>query len=279
MLAEKLYKSLQNLKSRSADSLKDELRSALSGDPGALSLIYAKRIINLEEYNILQNLNSYKKQIRPVDYSDGRPVYQSIYDLLLVYDHRDLRKDYLFRGHSNASWGYTPSEARIKSFLEIESNKSKRNSFLHHLSKSISNLTKDYWELLSIAQHYSFKTMLLDFSYSLQVAAFFATKSQNIESDLGCVIIIGKTDFQSLGIGELKVVDSPINNKRLERQEGCFLARFSPELLGQKGLFEAPCFLNKSNPQIYKKNLLLSEEYLFPEEKNDQIRKIASQYL
>jgi len=92
-------------------------------------------------------------------------------------------------------------------------------------------------------------------------------------------MIISKTDFQSLGIGELKIIDSPINNERLSRQEGCFVTRFNPNFLGERGLFEAPCFLHTSDTQIYRKDNQLTYDNLFPDERNDPINKIATQYL
>ena len=92
---------------------------------------------------------------------------------------------------------------------------------------------------------------------------------------MGCVMRIGRADFASLGLGEIRIIEAPVENLRLQRQRGCFVTRFSPGLLGERGLFNAPCFAHADRPEIYCGERLLSEEYLFPPEDRDPLRKIA----
>ena len=145
MLAQKLYITIQKLRGRFKDTPNIEVEAALSGDPGAISLIYAQKIINLEEYNLLQISSNYRHQIKPVDNSEGRQVFKSIYDLLLIYDHRDLYNEYIFRGHADATWSYLPSEARLKTSQEIETNKLRvlKNGLMDAISQPVEHKIKE----------------------------------------------------------------------------------------------------------------------------------------
>jgi hypothetical protein len=242
-------------------------------------MLRAEGVINLEEFNLLQMATNYTSQIKAVSSDAGRPVYASIYDLLLVYDDWDMDGDWVFRGQGDAAWGYEPSEARIDRPEAATENKRLRSIFLQQVRRAYPELGRDYWQMLALAQHYGFKTMLFDFSFSLQVAAYFAACAPPKEASLGCIMCISRTDFSSLGLGEFRIIEATTENVRVRRQNGCFITRFSPRLLGERGLFDAPCFVHTPAPEIYLGGRLLCQDYLFPPENRDPLRQMAQAVL
>ena len=100
-------------------------------------------------------------------------------------------KKYIFRGQRNQDWLLVTSFDRAFGHLEFETRrkieKSLQNEFRNRCKETSGNGMFDKYndiQVLSLGQHYGLPTRLLDWSYSLYVAAFFAfAYSKNDYSD------------------------------------------------------------------------------------------------
>jgi hypothetical protein len=89
---------------------------------------------------------------------------------------------FIFRGHNQKDWKLKPTLERAADKFLMEYSHLPSNEYLIYRSfKSIANHylknipdEKNYIEWMSILQHYGAPTRLLDFTYSLYIAAFFA---------------------------------------------------------------------------------------------------------
>jgi hypothetical protein len=174
-----------------------------------------------------------------------------------------LNKDYIFRGHSCASWKLQSILERVlegkyesaaKSFEEFALGYFRRRFHLYEKS-TISK--KNDLEWLSLMQHHGTPTRLLDFTYSPYVALYFAfegmvkpseekfaiyainrkeiidrffeyTKKQNIPTKIKRKDLQNEQDEAFTEISEksyeiLWVAKPNSLNSRMERQDGCFL--------------------------------------------------------
>jgi len=107
--------------------------------------------------------------------------------LLPIYwsERREERqeRDMAFRGQSNAEWNLVPTLFR-QPFNEkiIRGRQQYTQNFIRALIKKGDDLglkNPSEMKLLAIAQHYGFYTHLLDFSRSIEVAAYFATRTEH----------------------------------------------------------------------------------------------------
>lgn len=137
---------------------------------------------------------------------------------------------WVYRGHSNADWeletslrrtvsnnqiGYTADDTAY-SFAErssLRSFKSRAHFYLDHLPQN-----KDSAAWLAIMQHHGTPTRLLDFSYSLYVAAYFALIGATTES---CVWAVNEGWLMSQGTQYAKKLKFKPSNGLRYGQLGC----------------------------------------------------------
>ncbi len=119
------------------------------------------------------------------------PLYIDINDviktLITIYwskEREDRKKiGMMFRGQANAEWSLVPTLFRSPADEKIIKRRLKyTHDFMDALVKNadhlnLKNLSK--LKLLAIAQHYGFYTHLLDFSRNIEVAAYFASRTEH----------------------------------------------------------------------------------------------------
>lgn len=142
----------------------------------------------------------------------------------------------LFRGQGQ-NWKVIPSLARLdRSELENGLDKLKRLYYYFTTHKPLEKFASDIDWFFAVAQHYGLPTNFIDFSKSIEVAAFFATNSKSNKIGEDCVIICLQEDefnevmqFSKVIYEKDKVIAPYIvkpnvdNLWRLQAQQGCFV--------------------------------------------------------
>lgn len=145
----------------------------------------------------------------------------------------------LFRGQGQ-NWEVKPTIGRLnKNELEKGIEQLKRLHYYLQTYKPLEKFVFDTDWFYAVAQHYGLPTSYIDFSKSVDVAAFFATNSKSNKIGQDCVIIcLQENDFKefvsfSKSIYEKDKVVAPYIAKpnvdnlwRLQAQQGCFV--FTP---------------------------------------------------
>ena len=147
---------------------------------------------------------------------------QDYEDLQKKYEHYDYAQ-YVYRGHSNKDWSLLPSAYRDKSNIECpDIEKISVDKFIRHLIENgyrdfpfddiiqFDFLTKpttvfptvEQLPYFALAQHYAFdsqfhwlKTSLLDVTYNLDIAAYFAVEKEAEENADGKIFVL---DFSKI---------------------------------------------------------------------------------
>lgn len=220
--------------------------------------------------------------------------YKNLSDLIerLREDEQNSNEVFFYRGQID-NWPIKSTLSRENySDKEIERTK----SFVNRI-KSITSLSKmSDKKCLAIAQHYGYKTDLIDFTTSIDVAAFFATDgmSNNSKYKHGYIWRISSSDIEIMKLiaeGVIKLnaeckLYKEIEEKELTRMKnekfGPFISYEIPELSrmnNQKGVFLwdlheifTECFLkNRSADFIFEhdgtvySNDWLNENIIYPE--------------
>jgi hypothetical protein len=142
----------------------------------------------------------------------------------------------LFRGQGQ-NWKVKPTMARLKNRdLEKGLDQLKRLNYYLQTHKPLEKFVSDIDWFYAVAQHYGLPTNYIDFSKSVDVAAFFATNSKSNKIGEDCVIIcLQENDFNEFlkltkSIYEKDNVVAPYivkpnvdNLWRLQAQQGCFV--------------------------------------------------------
>lgn len=129
----------------------------------------------------------------PYTSKDGRhyPLWIDINDIIktLISIHWSKQREdrqkrgMIFRGHADAEWDLVPTLFRPPDDEKIiKRRRQYTQDFMDALVKNADHLQlKSFSELklLAIAQHYGFYTHLLDFSRNIEVAAYFATRTEH----------------------------------------------------------------------------------------------------
>lgn len=133
---------------------------------------------------------SYKKEKSGMDLINE--IMKSVEVFVKDWDDNNLETKFLYRGQANSQWELIPGLFRLeKRDIDFESN-------MIHFLKAKKFVENEDELLVSIdAQHYSFPTRLLDVSYNLLNALFFACeKSKNKEILKNGVLYIIKVKLQ-----------------------------------------------------------------------------------
>jgi len=185
--------------------------------------------------------------------------------------------NWVFRGQSDVNWELsTTFERNMKLFSPkiekrfikvIERNliNSFKGQAVHYLANFPSNDEDLEW--LALLQHYGGPTRLLDFTYSLDVAAFFAIEKAEKDASVWAINLEVIDDELYSSIKFIDEEENDYNLKYYKEAERCLretksermIVWFEPKTLHdrqvrQKGLFLFPCDINTS----FMKNLILS---------------------
>ena len=168
--------------------------------------------------------------------------------------------DSLYRGHASFRWRLETSLVRPDSEglrVGVLSYRMRKTTyFMHELRKRQSEFfgrTPTDEELVAVAQHYGFPTGMLDFTWSLKVAAFFATIGANSakDGDIGAIFKLTlpssanplqevrvSPSFGSFDLlkattvrpGKLRLIEPVLADldNRIARQQGVFVTDFHP---------------------------------------------------
>jgi hypothetical protein len=143
--------------------------------------------------------------------SDGRnyTLWADINDVLSAIapayrsNDRDSRRErgWMFRGQPNAKWEMTPTLYRPPlNDAIINERTAYTNAFIDALQQQATLLTPDKlteWEYIAIAQHYGFHTPLIDFSWNMEVAAYFATLGGE-PGEVGVICAYNAKEYEQL---------------------------------------------------------------------------------
>jgi hypothetical protein len=225
----------------------------LQGSPGLVQILMD--MISSEEGEALAEWQAYRETISSHEFTAkgglgvSEHAAENIYDVLLILLelYGDNNVPTLYRGHRDSSWKlrasyYRSSAAAWQRRVEMEAKLMQRETEMDDLRSDelearIEQLRKLYpnLELADLSplqkeaavQHYLSGTKLLDFTYSMYVAAFFATKpasgSGSANSGLGAIYTVGDIEAEKEGLAVIKVVELPDRFARIHRQNGVFL--------------------------------------------------------
>jgi hypothetical protein len=178
-------------------------------------------------------------------------------------------REWLFRGHSDASWQLTTSLDRMfedvqpiiknakgtdRTFARKDHEKLIIKSFQKNANLYLSFLPSDSLKLewLAIMQHYGAPTRLLDFTLSPHIAAYFALAAGSGECCVFAVNHLGikKQNMRLVSAKTYKEIQSKIFTSNMR-----FIAVFDPDygnerLVVQQGLFLVPSQVNVSFESI-----------------------------
>lgn len=152
-------------------------------------------------------------------------------------DNRFPDNRYIFRGQSNETWKLKATFDRYYGDLPYEQRKKLENDFLEEFKRFCIDWegqenfkNYDRLQLMSVGQHYGLPTRLLDWTYSLYIAAFFAFANATDESTNVAIWIIDKTHEIWQGEYGVEIKNCRTDeNDRQKYQNGLFTLNKSPE--------------------------------------------------
>lgn len=229
-------------------------------------------------------------------------MFNDIFDLVAFCQSNYEERKYIFRGQKQ-NWPLQSSIFRFKDDAERKEHWQRTLKFCEWMLNN--SFLKPYHEqkfhdepqekLLAIAQHYGYPTDLVDFTWDVRVAAYFATSGRIDESKPGVIWVIEKEIleqiYESLKVPGLTIFE--INGLwRLENQKGLFIRDYGgqlPLIIGGEHLadmqikgfkFNQKIFLITPIPLIFKQikgtkfeDSEINDSYIYPEP-NDLEREI-----
>lgn len=174
-----------------------------------------------------------------------------------------------FRGHADSRWFPETSlyrEAERQGSLEFAHLRERETwmlyqfrRFAHHYRTDLPP-AEDVADWLALIQHYGGPTRLLDFTYSLYVAAFFATESAQNDAAIWCIdtdaiAALAQKKFNAHNFGVIdeirRQMTKRFNELRLQRDVSPGVLHVEPDkmherMYRQQGLFLAPTNPNHS---------------------------------
>jgi hypothetical protein len=168
-------------------------------------------------------------------------IYREIADLEdLCKISREFKSDprWKFRGQSKVEWDLRPRIARNKRGATSE-----RDQFNYWKNIAVSMLPKtpsNDWEWLAIAQHHGLATRLLDWTFHILAAAFFAACDYKYHAEDGVVYALfedavykkrrprNAKDYPLESVG-ICIVHAPLITPRVGAQAGLFTIHGQPD--------------------------------------------------
>jgi len=185
-------------------------------------------------------------EVRDAGHGVGERVFANVFDMVLAamrtggIDGGDSR---LFRGQYDSRWQLVPSYYRAHPRPAEHLKYSILEGQLAYLQKlhphaDLAGLSRPQQE--AVVQHYFSGTELLDFTTSMYVAAFFATRrdQRTPTAEMGAVYRISRGDIAELGLGMIESLELPPEFSRIHRQQGVFLRTRFRQAINDAGLFE-----------------------------------------
>lgn len=100
--------------------------------------------------------------------------------------------NFAFRGHSNFDWQLIPKIGRpdyARTIPKILNEEFLLNAWMRYSSQLLIKHPLDNWDCLSMAQHHSLATRLLDWTKNPLVALFFATCNVELDKDAAVITL------------------------------------------------------------------------------------------
>jgi hypothetical protein len=244
--------------------LQDVIRSAGINNNAMLDWLYEEGRVDDEKYAFARaSENMLWDRPESEVSSEGYTIFPSIYDVVWHYNRLD-NGQYIFRGQLDAKWTQESTLLRYKrngeslDVGELIARVQTTEAFFADVRKrqfELFNRELDEESLLAVAQHYGFPTPLLDYTWSLRVAAFFATLgAQDLPANdrrVGVIYYInssraefgaGRDPAETIGlpgfslldaarirVGAIRVIEPelPDEDNRIARQSGVFIGGFA----------------------------------------------------
>lgn len=173
--------------------------------------------------------------------------YKNLSDLIerLKEDEQNSNEVFYYRGQ-NHNWPIKSTLSR-KNYSDEEIERTK--SFINRI-KSITSLSKmSDGECLAIAQHYGYKTDLIDFTTSIDVAAFFATynTSNDSEDKHGYIWRISSLDIEIMKLIAEAVIEQNAECKIYTENDEREFTRMKNDKLGPFISYEIPGLSRMNN--------------------------------
>ncbi len=228
------------VRSAGREVLKHLLREKLVGSPEA-----EERLRATASYceNIFDN-----SEVKDGGHGVAERIFPNIYDVLfasrLIHGYRS-RENFLCRGQFNSVWHLRAAYYRsvpIPTEHLVAIKRKGQLAYLHskHRSVDLSQLSPIQQD--AVIQHYLSGTRLIDFTDSIDIAAFFATGGDKDRLDeippMGAIYLMSRSDVENLGVGKVEAPELPLQFLRIHRQRGRFIQPTYPGLLAEAGLFD-----------------------------------------
>lgn len=182
-----------------------------------------------------------------------------------TFDTNKLR----FRGQANKKWKVVPSIYRYSNFKRyqtvfyekyiLKEKKSKPNPPLTHTTLDL--------EWLMLCQHYGIPTRLIDWTFDVLTALFFACYSDEEKNSDGSIIICNLSDYELFNEyndsisnkQSLAFINTNIVNPRMHNQFGCFM------MWGHSSISNNTTeTYNLKEYQMHNGNIFFSDEIIIP---------------
>ena len=145
-------------------------------------------------------------------------------------------KKFIFRGQADADWGLVSSFDRTFADMPFHLKQKLQQDLIGNFKKScrqFESLNLENYsdiEIMSLGQHYGLPTRLLDWSYSIYIAAFFAYTSFSVQSSSVAIWAIDTTHEIWQGEYGVSICQDMIDrNSRQMQQFAVFTMNRSPD--------------------------------------------------
>lgn len=206
--------------------------------------------------------------------SNGCLTFPSVYDLGLFLESKRIRfappQSMAFRGQRDFRWTLLPSLARRPEAVSEEI--TKLISWLSVLFSRLPSLAdRSPLEVIAIAQHYGYRTCLLDFTMDPLIAVAFACygHTQSSDAEFGSVYYVylseteqlaPSTDLATGSLIRLGMDDIP----RIKKQRGLFMGGFTRSALANLLHIQRYLFRHSEDTHTFIQDTGLTDDELLP---------------